>query len=245
MARVDYDKQSEVYDKGRSLPDEAVAVWMVGARRHVGTQARRVLDLGCGTGQWSNPLADALDARVVGLEPSSGMLRHAKQRAGEPVTLAQGIAEHLPFGEATFDAAWLSVVIHHFDDFAGVANQLRRVLKADAPVLIRGAFPGRGPIGSIDRFFPATSRVLDTYPSLEDTFATFEKAGFGSFYVEKIRQITAHNLRETLDRVKLRADTALQSLTDEEFEQGLRAIEIAARTEEGPVTDTLELAVIR
>src|SRR5438874_10204329 len=77
MARVDYDKQSAVYDKGRTLPPEAIAQWMVTARRHAGDGVQRILDLGCGTARFSAALADAFDADVVGLEPSSGMLAQA------------------------------------------------------------------------------------------------------------------------------------------------------------------------
>ena len=41
MARVDYDKQSAVYDRGRTLPHEAIGAWMVAARKHIGDDAER------------------------------------------------------------------------------------------------------------------------------------------------------------------------------------------------------------
>lgn len=243
MASFDWDEHAERYDRGRRLPPEAFAAWMASARRHAGTDVDRVLDLGCGTGMWSAALADTFDATVVGVEPSAGMRAQAAAKAHPKTNLIAGKAEQIPLRDSTCDAAWLSVVIHHFDDLDAAAKELRRVVHG--AVLIRGAFPGRGPIGSFDRFFPTTHRTLDTVPSVEQTFEAFERAGFQTFYVEKVEQITAHSLSDFLDRIRLRADSALQSLPDREFHEGLRALEATARVEHGCVLDVLDFVVIR
>lgn len=64
---------------------------------------RRVLELGCGAGQWSASLA-ADGAMVVGFDPSEAQLRAAAGRMGAiRWRLVQGAAEQLPFRSGSFD----------------------------------------------------------------------------------------------------------------------------------------------
>jgi SAM-dependent methyltransferase len=64
---------------------------------------KRVLELGCGAGQWSRSLA-ADGAIVVGLDLSEAQLA-AAARAMDTARypLVQGAAEHLPFASDSFD----------------------------------------------------------------------------------------------------------------------------------------------
>ena len=245
MARVDYDKQAAVYDRGRSLPPEAITQWMLVVRRHIGDEAQTILDLGSGTGRFSSALADAFGVDVIAVEPSVGMRRQAKTKTQAHVRMVGGSAEQLPLADRSCHAAWLSNVIHHFDDVPAAARELRRVLTEGAPVLIRGAFAGRGPIPTLYRFFPGTRNAVDSFPSVNDVFEAFEKTGFANMSVERVEQLLAYKLADMVDRVRQRADTTLEKLSDEDFAQGLAELERAAKTETGPVLDYLDLLVVR
>ena len=244
MARVDYDKQSAVYDAGRSLTPEATATWMAHARIHLRGDVTRLLDLGVGTGRFSAHLADAFESEVVGVEPSAGMLAQAATKPHPRVRLLRGRAEELPLANATFDGAWLSNVIHHFDDMDAAARELRRVVLPEGPVMIRGAFAGR-PIPSLYRYFPSTEKTVSTFPALSDVIGAFEHAGFTLFSTERVEQLLARSLSEMVERIKLRADTTLELLPDDEFEAGVAAMAMDARTNDGPVVDPLDLLVVR
>lgn len=68
---------------------------------------RAVLDVGCGSAPCARWLATQ-GARVVGLDLSAGMLRHAVRAAcdtGISVPLVQADATRLPFAEGSFDLA--------------------------------------------------------------------------------------------------------------------------------------------
>jgi ubiquinone/menaquinone biosynthesis C-methylase UbiE len=155
-----------------------------------------------------------------------------------------GSAEHLPLVDGSCDAAWLSNVVHHFDDVNAAARELRRVLAEDAPVLIRGAFGGR-PIATLYDFFPGTEKTVDSFPSVNDMVDAFQSAGFASFSLEKVEQLLARTMSEMVERIKLRADTTLELLSDEEFAEGVRRMEEAAEQDDGPVLDYLDLLVLR
>ena len=245
MARVDYDKQAAVYDRGRTLPPEAITQWMLVARRHIGGDARTILDLGSGTGRFSAALADAFDADVVAVEPSAGMRTQATKKPHPRVRVTAGSAEAITMADASADAAWLSNVIHHFDDCRQAAHELRRVLKEGAPVLIRGAFAGRGPIPTLYRFFPATESAIESFPAVPEVFEAFQGAGFSAMGIERVEQLLAYKLADMVDRVRQRADTALEKLSNDDFAEGLAELERAARTEDGPVLDYLDLLVVR
>jgi demethylmenaquinone methyltransferase/2-methoxy-6-polyprenyl-1,4-benzoquinol methylase len=76
---------------------------------------RRVLDLGCGTGDLSINLArlSGKGVEVIGLDYSPPMLARAREKAfragvGERVTFIHGEATRLPFPDAHFDAVGIS-----------------------------------------------------------------------------------------------------------------------------------------
>src|SRR4051812_19301959 len=65
-------------------------------------RGRRVLDLGCGTGQLASALAERAAARVWGVDASTEMAAVARA-AGVDVKVAP--AERLPFRDGWFDRA--------------------------------------------------------------------------------------------------------------------------------------------
>jgi len=79
--------------------------------------AETVLNVGAGTGSY-----EPLDRAVVAVEPSSVML--AQHRGFRRV---QGMAEHLPFGDAAFDVAMAVLTVHHWDDLDRGLAELSRV----------------------------------------------------------------------------------------------------------------------
>ncbi len=62
----------------------------------------RVLELGCGAGQWSAVLADD-GVDVIGLDLSDQQLKAAREHMRSPYPLVQGAAEYVPFADETFD----------------------------------------------------------------------------------------------------------------------------------------------
>jgi demethylmenaquinone methyltransferase/2-methoxy-6-polyprenyl-1,4-benzoquinol methylase len=107
------------------------------ALRRAGLRAgQHVLDVAVGTG----PVAAAArslvgpQGSVTGLDPSYGMLRETHARL--PIPLVQGIAERLPFADASFDFLSMGYALRHVADLQGTFREYRRVLKPGATVLI-------------------------------------------------------------------------------------------------------------
>lgn len=86
------------------------------------------LEIGVGTGRFAAPLGIA-----VGVDPSEAMLARAAERGVHPVV---GVAEALPFPDATFDYALVVTTICFVDSPERMVEQAHRVLRADGTLVI-------------------------------------------------------------------------------------------------------------
>ena len=98
----------------------------------------RVLDVGCGTGELADRLADR-GWEVVGLDLCESMLRRANGKlngnAGR-VRLTVADSECLPFHAGAFDVVTCANSFHHYPDQEGVVRELYRVLRPGGRLLL-------------------------------------------------------------------------------------------------------------
>ena len=244
---VDYDSEAEDYQGARGRSTGTAAYRERVRREMADAPPGWVIDVGSGTGVWSSLLGSWSGRPVLAVEPSSGMRDVARSaRADARVHLVGGRAGALPVRDGAGAAAWLSTVIHHVGDLDACARDLGAALAPGAPVLIRGAFPGRYEGIPIVRYFPGSRRALDRFPSVEAVRDAFGRAGFGFMGVERVeeRLVDHRAWREVLPRQR-HADTALVDLSDDEFAAGLGAVDeaIAAGRPAEPIA--LDLMVLR
>ncbi|GDY14132.1 demethylmenaquinone methyltransferase [Planctomycetota bacterium] len=98
----------------------------------------RVLDLACGTFDLGlEALAQGRAGVVHGCDFCLPMLHAgAAKRSGRPITASVGDALHLPFADASFDAALVAYGWRNFPDPAAAAVELHRVVRPGGQVLI-------------------------------------------------------------------------------------------------------------
>jgi ubiquinone/menaquinone biosynthesis C-methylase UbiE len=249
MARISYDEQTAAAFKAvRELPPDGLREWRDAVRRHLHpAPGMTVVDIGAGTGAFSAAFGDWFGIDVVAVEPSAAM-REQIPRSAE-IRVLEGDATALPVPDASADAAWLSLVIHHVADLPAAAREIRRVLRPGAPVLIRQGFPGRLHEVELVRWFPETARTADTFPTITATCAAFAAAGFRREALERVRETYPGSLADFLAEVDTfrRADTTMRSLTDAEFRRGKEGLRRAAARAEvaTPRFNVLDLLVLR
>jgi ubiquinone/menaquinone biosynthesis C-methylase UbiE len=149
-----------------------------------------VLDLGCGTGQLLQRLAEELPLRhLVGCDFSAGMLAHARARlAGvrRGPTLVRGDALRLPFRDGAFDAIVSTEAFHWFPDQDAAIAEIRRVLVRDGVLLLAFVNP---PLGVVSEAIHVASRLLGTPLHWPTTTALRRKLDRGGFEVVAQRRI--------------------------------------------------------
>jgi ubiquinone/menaquinone biosynthesis C-methylase UbiE len=250
MTRSDYDEMAARYDEGRALPLHQLDGWRRALDGFVSSRSDApIVDVGSGTGVWSLALATWFGASIVGVEPSEGMRRQAAAKRSHPrITYVAGRGDAIPLADDSCSAAWLSTVVHHFRDLGAAALDLRRVLRPDAPVLVREGFTGRTDGIPWLTYFPAAVAITEQlWPTAAVVVEAFARAGFRFEALEPVAQITARNLREYADLIRVRADSTLVQLTDDEFSAGMQRLEHDAAGPLGdePVISTLDLLVLR
>jgi ubiquinone/menaquinone biosynthesis C-methylase UbiE len=247
MARVDYNAMAGRYDAGRAVPLDALQPWRAALEPYVPAGVT-ILDVGSGTGIFCEAFARWFGARVIGVEPSAGMRAQAVQ--GRPHPLVQyvaGTAERLPVRRGSCRVAWLSTVIHHLASLEASAHELRHALTPNnGVVLVRSAFPDRLDHITLFRYFPGARAIAETFPSVEATAEAFAAAGFAVRALDRVDQHWAPSLRAYAKRVRLRADSTLAPLSEGEFSEGLRRLDLDVAREESPspVVDGLDLLVL-
>src|SRR5215813_1955442 len=127
ITSMDYDKTEipATYDKARALSPETRRLWQDLLSVHVDrVEISLVIDLGCGTGRFSELLAAHFGVQVIGIDPSQKMLDQARRKlTSDNVVYCQGLAEVLPFRDRCADLVFISLAYHHFTDPSVVAKE--------------------------------------------------------------------------------------------------------------------------
>lgn len=115
---------------------------------------RRVLDAGCGTGEFAERVASVLGAEVVGLDQSERMVELTRARG---LQAHLGDVQRLPFRDGEFDAASANWMLYHLPDLDRGLSELARVLR---------------PSGRLVALLNDAEHLLEIWGRDEDNFAT-------------------------------------------------------------------------
>jgi SAM-dependent methyltransferase len=142
-----------------------------------------IFELGPGIGVHALPVAKSLapSGTLDVLDIQQPMLDHLARRAAKAgvvnIVPRIGDGQHLPYGSATFDGAYLIDALGEMPDPRGVLQELRRILKPGGRLVIGEHF--------VDPDF-VSLRSLDS--RARDAGFTFErKSGIGIVYLARFR----------------------------------------------------------
>jgi 2-polyprenyl-3-methyl-5-hydroxy-6-metoxy-1,4-benzoquinol methylase len=98
-------------------------------------EGKSILDVGCGDGFITSKIGGSTGARMTGVDISREALASAR-RFGVRAKYANLDRGRLPFGAASFDAAFCGDVVEHVFDTESLLSEVRRVLKPDGFVVM-------------------------------------------------------------------------------------------------------------
>ncbi len=165
---------------------------------------QKVLDIATGTADVAIALVKQLDTpKVIGLDIAEAMLEIGRKKISElglddRIELLVGDAEKLPFPSNTFDALTVSFGVRNFENLQAGLQEMHRVLKPQAEVVIlEFSKPRLFPLKQIFHFYfknilPLIGRwtskdprayhylyeSVQAFPDGKDFLRELEKAGF-------------------------------------------------------------------
>lgn len=144
--------------------------------------ARRIVDVGCGTGILASRVARELSPEVVyGCDPSEGMLEKARARDRE-VRWIQGAAEKLPLADGAVDAVVTTEAFQFFDQPAALRD-FHRVLEPGGHLVIAVITPAI-PLPPV-----VSERIPASWHTSAGMRALVESAGFAVRAQRRLRVI--------------------------------------------------------
>ncbi|MFO7919148.1 MAG: class I SAM-dependent methyltransferase, partial [Anaerolineae bacterium] len=161
---INYDGLAAEYAAHRQANPRVLARLVTDGE--IGSRSR-VLEVGCGMGNYIAALQSATGCAAWGVDPSAGMLATAGERC-RCVTFRLGDAETLDFAAERFDLLFSVDVAHHLTDHAAHFREAYRVLTpgghictvTDSAQIIREREP-------LATYFPETVQIdLGRYPRI-------------------------------------------------------------------------------
>ena len=232
--RVDYDRLAAGYDRRfreSRLTGEGQALLALASN----LPARRVLEVGCGTGHWLANLA-AVTPALYGLDPSPGMLAQARRRP-VPLKLNRGVARQLPFKAGCCELVYCVNAIHHFQDPPAFIHAAARVLGRGGVLAVIGIDPRdrRNQWYGYHYFEGTYETDLQRFPAWPVVLAWMQAAGFSQIELRQVERV--EELRQgravLADPFLSKSSTSqLALLSDEAYATGLQRIEAALQEAE-------------
>ena len=145
------------------------------------------------------------------------------------------------------DAALLFFVWHHVVDREGAVQELRRVVKPGGRLFVQTNFADRMPDVWWFRVMPEWGNVdRAQFRSEDEVESDFAGAGWTLVSRDEVRWRRSANLAEDFERLKLRAVSVFEHMSEEVTETGFARIEAALPSlGNGPQYETSELLVFQ
>ncbi len=214
---VDYDQIAARYDAHRPSGSDLCFGRLADAL----AGARRILEIGAGTGNTTRFVSQAMAAFLVAMEPSSGMAAQARAK-GVGGTWVRGGAPLLPFRDAGFDAVYSTYALHHLGDPAALFQACARVLLPGgmtAHITVPRSYIANHPLNV---YFPSFAAIdLSRFLPVETLGAALENAGFREVHWDVEREKPKSLDRAYLARVESKFLSTFDMMSPEEYDTGL------------------------
>lgn len=201
---------------------------LTGSIRHLMRRGKdaKLLDLGCGTGFFTIPLARKLGCVVVGADRSAEMLSIAKRKSGSNmVRWEQEEATSLSYRSGEFDVVFMSNLLHHFDNPSDVLRQCMRVLSPGGILLNH-----YGALEDIindpeHRFFPETVAIdVKRTPTQKQVETWFRQVSLRNISTNSATYKICNSASERIESVENKYISVLHMITPGGFSKGLQLL---------------------
>jgi SAM-dependent methyltransferase len=186
-----------------------------------------VVEVGCGTGRLTLPLASVTAARIMGVDSEARMLEVARAKDGAGrVEWVRGSAYRLPVGDREAALVMMVMVVHLLRQRVRAFSQARRVLRPGGRLSVWSFTPRHVEEFYLNDYFPSIA-VIDRprFPPVQTLTSELRRAGFEDVRVDVSDEPRRINIAEVVDRVRGRYISTLSLLPPLEYRLGLQRLE--------------------
>ncbi|MBW9144686.1 class I SAM-dependent methyltransferase [Clostridium sp. CM027] len=134
-SKINFNKQAESYDK--SANGKFVApMYNEIINRIMLIKPKKLLDVGCGTGNVLMKLVENSNIELYGLDISEKMIDMAKKNLGNSADLKVSDSECMPWKNNTFDVIVCNASFHHYPNPDKTLLEMKRILKSNGTLII-------------------------------------------------------------------------------------------------------------
>jgi ubiquinone/menaquinone biosynthesis C-methylase UbiE len=223
-SEVSYEKLADVFDRERALTQAKKAIWLELFDKYLDLrQDSRILDVGCGTGRFSELFQGQYHCEVIGIDPASTMLDKAKSKNKREIQWILGLGEDLPFYNNSFDLCFVSQVIQHFRNKRRAMAESYRVLRKGGRIAIRTSSHKQLKTILDYRFFPLAIHLeKERLPDVPQIKAMLLETGFERLQEYRVRQPLFESVETYLEKLRNGYASFLSLITEDEYQKGLK-----------------------
>lgn len=132
-----FSAAAETYDKAAFIEQE-IGMRLLDRLACIKIQPLHILDLGCGTGYFSQQLKTMFPkAMIIGIDLAFGMVKYARDYRSNTneILYSCADAENLPFADQSFDIIFSNCCITSANHLSDLSSELQRILRVDGLLL--------------------------------------------------------------------------------------------------------------
>jgi ubiquinone/menaquinone biosynthesis C-methylase UbiE len=193
--------------------------------READLRQRRVLDVGCGTGDLLRELTSRYGVHGVGIDRSPEMIREARRLLRDSAELYVGAAESIPLDDQSVERALMTMVVHLLDRSLAF-REVHRVLGPQGRLAVASTDPEAVGTFWIAPWFPSYLDIeSNRFPSAQQLEIDFRDAGFRALKVVPFAVPRVFDRETALAKLRGRAYSTFAFMSEEEFKEGVARAE--------------------
>jgi ubiquinone/menaquinone biosynthesis C-methylase UbiE len=221
---IDYDLASITYDNTRDSSLDVIE--LLNQKIHI-TSNTKILDYGCGTGNYLFEINKRFGCHCHGLEPSDGMREKAILK-NPTIEILKGDHTHIDFQNNYFDLVYMTDVIHHVPDLDTLLSNLMLKIKSGGFVCIVTESHRQLETRWYNKYFPSLiTNEKKRYPDIPKIEASAIQNGFvidnHDILLENENYLVSQYF---IQMVEEKNYSMFRQLSDKEYGEGLQKLKL-------------------
>jgi ubiquinone/menaquinone biosynthesis C-methylase UbiE len=220
--KVDFKIYADNYDNHRTVDLKLIDIAIESLKINT---TFRILDFGCGTGNYLKALQKRDYINLFGVDTSDEMCKIAFEKTG--AIIKNGSHSNIPFDNDYFDGILIVDVIHFINDIHDLLNEFHRISKTNGRIFIATQSHGQLESRIYSKYFPTTTEIDKIrHHNIDNIISVAESCGLSLVSVKDYLNNTDFLIDENyFNLIKNKSFYILGLISDNEFNAGIEKLQ--------------------